>query len=338
MRNKLLIFLSITLIALGVVGIKTILFFNQNSNNESLAILEVDKGEGFNKVINRLVEKNIIRKSDKLSFKILGRVTGKDKNIKVGEYEVPAKVKPSRLLAILSSGKSRAYSLLIVEGDNIYEVADKVGKTGIANKQESLSYFTNAENVKKLLGEERPSLEGYLFPETYSYTKFTSLKELVSQMVKRTLKSYNQFKQESKTNLSRHEIITLASIIEKETGVGYERPLIASVFYNRIKKNMKLQTDPTILYGMLIETGTMPTNIRKKDILKPNKYNTYTFKGLPIGPIANPGHEAIKAALLPDTDDFYYFVSKNDGSHHFSKTYKEHNAAVIEYQIKRRKK
>lgn len=335
MKNKILITFSLIFIIAGCIGLKTVLFLNQSSKNNATELVAVEKGSSFNQLISALLKKNIIKPSDKISFKILGKLTGYDKKIKVGEYEVSSGLKPMALLGLFSSGKSKMYKMLIVEGDNMYEVAAKLGATTITTKEKALSLMKNKNFVKELLGEERVSLEGYLFPETYSYTKFTTLKEIIRLMVKQSLDAYNEIKPNSKTSLSRHEAIILASIIEKETGVGYERPLIASVFFNRLKKNMKLQTDPTILYGMLHETGVMPTNIRKKDILKPNKYNTYTFKGLPIGPIANPGYEAIKAALIPDNAEYFYFVSKNDGSHYFSKTYKEHNKAVRKYQLRK---
>ncbi len=335
MKNKILIILSLLIIAAGCLGIKTVLFLNQETKNDILEIVSINKGSSFNQLIKTLLIQKIIKPSDKLSFKILGKLTGYDKKIKAGEYELESGLKPMALLSLFSSGKSKMYKMLIVEGDNMYEVAEKLSQAKIATKEKALSLMKNKAFVKGLLGEEKISLEGYLYPETYSYTRFTTLKEIINLMVKQSLAAYNEMKAESKTSLSRHEIIILASIIEKETGVGYERPLIASVFYNRLKKDMKLQTDPTILYGMLHETGVMPTNIRKKDILKPNKYNTYTFRGLPIGPIANPGFEAIKAALMPDTAEYFYFVSKNDGSHYFSKTYKEHNEAVRKYQLRR---
>jgi UPF0755 protein len=131
-------------------------------------------------------------------------------------------------------------------------------------------------------------------------------------------------------------VITLASVVEKETGAPEERPVIASVFHNRLKKGMRLQSDPTILYGMLMKTGVMTKNIRKKDILAQTPYNTYTVRALPIGPIANPGKEAIKAVLNPGNTDFLYFVSRNDGTHVFSKTYEDHNKAVKAYQLNHR--
>jgi UPF0755 protein len=133
--------------------------------------------------------------------------------------------------------------------------------------------------------------------------------------------------------MGRHKVVTLASIIEKETGAPEERPLISSVFHNRLAKNMRLQTDPTIIYGILQKSGVMPSNIRKKDILEPTDYNTYTIFGLPPGPISSPGQLALEATLYPEKSDYLYFVSKNEGRHYFSKTYDEHKKAVEKYQL-----
>lgn len=134
----------------------------------------------------------------------------------------------------------------------------------------------------------------------------------------------------------RHKMIILASMIEKETGAPEERPTISSVFYNRMKKNMKFQSDPTIMYGMAVQRGAMVNNIRKSDILAKTPYNTYTVPSLPIGPIANPGKDAILAALKPEKTEFLYFVSMNEGRHYFSRSYQEHNEAVKKYQKDRR--
>ena len=137
-------------------------------------------------------------------------------------------------------------------------------------------------------------------------------------------------------SLSRHDIVTLASVIEKETGAPQERGIISSVFHNRLNKGMRLQSDPTIIYGYWVVSGEPLKNIRKKDILNPTPYNTYTIRALPVGPIANPGREAIKAAMFPEQSEHLYFVSKNDGTHIFTSTYKDHQKAVRDFQLNRK--
>ncbi len=178
------------------------------------------------------------------------------------------------------------------------------------------------------------SLEGYLFPETYFVTKSTDASTLIKTMVKRFKAVYNLVKSSAQIPMAMHDHVTLASIIEKETGDPRERPMIASVFHNRFKKKMKLQSDPTILYGMLeLNGGIMPRNIRKQDILNPTRYNTYTVAALPYGPIANPGQKSLEAAVNPASTNHLFFVSRNDGTHVFSKTLEEHNRAVQTWQL-----
>jgi UPF0755 protein len=183
-----------------------------------------------------------------------------------------------------------------------------------------------------MVGTLAPSLEGYLFPETYSLTKYTTVKELVQSMVQNFKETYKALGTPD-TGLSRQELVTLASVVEKETGAPEERPMIASVFYNRLKKGMPLQSDPTILYGIIDETGKPTDNITKADLTHFNRYNTYTVKKLPFGPISNPGREALVAVFHPANTEFLYFVSRNNGTHIFSKTYEEHLRAVRTFQI-----
>ena len=180
-------------------------------------------------------------------------------------------------------------------------------------------------------------LEGYLFPDTYLFSKNDGAEKIIKTMVQRFFEKIKNI-DFSQSELSPHQVVILASIVEKETGADFERPLISSVFHNRLKKKMKLQTDPTILYGILKKTGKETNNIRKKDILTPTGYNTYVIKGLPPGPISNPGIEAIKAVLKPRKSDKLYFVSKNDGTHVFSKNYRDHLRAVGKYQKKFKKR
>jgi UPF0755 protein len=181
-----------------------------------------------------------------------------------------------------------------------------------------------------------PSLEGYLYPETYSFSKFTGATAIVTTMVEKFLNEFQQvigpiplpFR-----GLARHQLVILASMIEKETGAPQERPLIASVFYNRLAKNMKLQSDPTTMYGYLVETGKPLKNITRNDLLRATPYNTYTVPSLPLGPIGNPGRDAIAAAVKPAESGYFFFVSHNDGTHQFSGTLADHNNAVKKFQL-----
>jgi UPF0755 protein len=172
-------------------------------------------------------------------------------------------------------------------------------------------------------------LEGYLFPDTYQFGRGISPSLIIDAMVKRFWQMVGPLTDRAKeTGMTMQEIVTLASIVEKETGQPSERPLIASVFLNRLKSGMRLESDPTVIYGLENFDG----NLRKKDLVQRSPYNTYVIHGLTPGPICNPGLESIKAVIFPAKTDYLYFVSKNDGSHHFSRTLSEHNQAVERYQ------
>jgi UPF0755 protein len=240
---------------------------------------------------------------------------------------------PKDVLAAIVSGKSIEYSVSIPEGYNVFEIADVFQKKGIASHDEFLKIVRDPNLVKELLGEGAPSLEGYLFPETYMYTKFTSATGIVRMMVSRFKENWTKISALGNLPLGERDLVTLASIIEKETGAPEERPLISSVFYNRMKINMRLQTDPTVIYGIWEKTGSWDRNISKADLLTPNRYNTYTFTGLPYGPIANPGFDALKAAVQPGTSDYLFFVSKNNGTHTFSKDLAGHVRAIEKFQL-----
>ncbi|RYZ86132.1 MAG: endolytic transglycosylase MltG, partial [Proteobacteria bacterium] len=222
----------------------------------------------------------------------------------------------------------------VAEGLNIYEVAALYEAQGFGKKEDFLAVVKDPALIKQLLGEDAVSLEGYLYPETYMITKFEGTKDLVTSMVRRFLSVYKELGAETALpGWSRHQIVTLASIVEKETGAGLDRPVISSVFHNRLKLKMKLQTDPTILYGLADMSGVMGNSIRREDILKPSRYNTYVINALPPGPISNPGKEAMMAALKPATTSFLYFVSRNDGTTVFSESLDRHNSAVQKFQV-----
>ena len=177
-----------------------------------------------------------------------------------------------------------------------------------------------------------PSTEGYLFPDTYVLSKGMGARQILDLMINRFWQVFNSLVQGRDLPMSIREIVTLASIVEKETGLAEERPVIASVFLNRLKKRMRLESDPTVIYDLKDFDG----NLTKKHLQAPSPYNTYRHLGLPPGPIANPGRASLEAVLKPAQTSYLYFVSKNDGSHFFSSTLKEHNRAVVRYQKRRR--
>ena len=293
--------------------------------------LTVPKGATFASVARRLEEKDVV--SDAASLIVLARlrrVTGK---IQAGEYEIETPILPEDVLDVFVSGSVRLYKVTVPEGFTARQIARRVERAGVGSADEFLRWAMAPETAHAF-GVDADTLEGYLFPDTYNFSKTTTVDQLVEMMVRR----FNQVaddamrRKAAAADFTVNEWVTLASIVEKETGRPSERPRIASVFLNRLKLGMKLQSDPTVIYGIRNFDG----NIRRKDLRAKTPYNTYVIDGLPPGPICSPGEDALRAVLKPEKTDYLYFVSKNNGSHHFSRTYKEHAAAVRRYQIERR--
>ena len=223
--------------------------------------------------------------------------------------------------------------MTIPEGLTIPEIAQALEKSNIVTADDFLNAVAELAQSKEW-GIPAESLEGYLFPETYSFRKGVSAESVAREMVNTFYKQIATVAPDGFLDdpEALHEIVTLASIIEKETGAEHERKIISAVFTNRLKKNMLLQSDPTVIYALPKFDG----NIRRKDLSYDSPYNTYKYPGLPPGPIASPGLGSLDAALSPASESYLYFVSKNNGEHHFSKTLREHNNAVRKYQLNKR--
>jgi UPF0755 protein len=229
-------------------------------------------------------------------------------------------------------GKVYLHRLTIPEGYNLIQIARAVETEGFASEADFLK-AANDPDLVHAKGIDAQTFEGYLFPDTYYFPRGVTPENIISIMVKRFRSVFTpEWEEHAKTlGLNIHQVITLASIIEKEAAVADERPVISSVFHNRLKRNMRLESDPTVIYGIEDYNG----NITRKDLAHPTPYNTYTIKGLPPGPISNTGAKAIEAALFPADTKFLYFVSRNDQTHHFSTNFKDHNRAVRKYQLGR---
>ena len=293
-------------------------------------ILNVPPGKTFYELAEDLEEQKLIRKS--LYFKLLVRLYNLPV-LQVGEYNLSQKESLWTQFQKIRQGKIHYIFITFAEGLNHYEIGEILKNYDWPEHENFLKLITDKTFIKNLLKKDLPSLEGYLFPETYDLSKHMTAKVFLTRMVENFFKNYSSILK-TPSSFSRHEIVTFASLIEKETGVPQERPLISSVFHNRLKKNMKLQTDPTILYSLYLKKGfSIEKNIRKQDILSPSPYNTYVIYGLPKGPIANPGKESLQAVLQPASTKYFYFVSRNDGTHVFSENYAEHKKQVYKYQI-----
>ncbi len=286
----------------------------------------IPEGSTFQQVASLLEREGLIR--SRSAFLLLGRSQSADRKIHAGEYELNASMLPGDILARLLTGQVVLHPMTIPEGLTAVQIADLVAQHGV-DRAEFLRLTQDRPFIDSL-GISARTLEGYLYPDTYKFPRGVKAREVIVAMVDHLKVVMGpEFKARAKElNMTDHEVLTLASVIEKETGAGTERPEISAVFHNRLKKHIPLQSDPTVIYGLPNFDG----NIHKKDLSSPSPYNTYRVSGLPPGPIANPGIEAIKAALHPSGSRALYFVSRNDGTHHFSSTLTEHNEAVEKYQ------
>ncbi|NUM59054.1 MAG: endolytic transglycosylase MltG [Bdellovibrionaceae bacterium] len=312
--------------------------FQPSTPQAKEVIFEVTPQKSFIAIAQELEKAQLIKNAK--FFNIYARLTGYRSKIKVGEYALRANMRPKEILAVITSGISIAKPLTIPEGYNIFEIAEVIAKFGLASKEDFLKLVFDKNYIKTVLSgdpelSEVESLEGFLYPETYQVTKYMDLKEVIAAQVKQFRQVFKTVLLEKKiNNLNSKQILTLASIIEKETGNPSERGLISSVFHNRLAKKMRLQTDPTILYGKPIQSKTLENNITKADLVSTtNPYNTYTIPALPPGPISNPGKASLMAAVQPATTNYLYFVSQNDGTSRFTESLNDHNKNVQETQL-----
>ncbi|MBU1232649.1 MAG: endolytic transglycosylase MltG [Proteobacteria bacterium] len=266
---------------------------------------------------------------DDIRFLIVARYLGLSAKLQAGEFALHRGQTPGDLLRELASARPIQHVVTIPEGLTIVDIAAIFASGGWCDRDEFIRLAKDPDFLKSLGLESRATLEGYLYPDTYHLTRNGhSAADLLRMQVRRFFSVWQDLQTEGSSPLSPYEVLILASMVEKETGQASERPLIAGVFHNRLKKGMRLQSDPTVIYGLENFSG----NLTRKDLKTPSPYNTYTLDRLPAGPICNPGQEALFAVLHPAESKFLYFVSKNDGSHHFSKSLREHNRAVNKYQ------
>lgn len=321
-RNELLFKLGVALVTIVVVG-SLMLYqnytkeFNLGDNTVSIII---KPGDSLNKVIGDLLENKVVY--SKLMLKYPARLRGIDKKLVPGRYDFTGANSCRSVLDRLEKGDYLRIKLTIPEGSTIWETSAL-----IANKLELDSAVIHDFDKDSTFLEELnlPGLEGYLFPETYFIPWGTSEKDVVHLLVEMFHRQTDPlWAKEIDGQLTSYEILSLASIIEAETGAVDERTMVSSVYYNRLQRKMKLDADPTVIYGL----GGLNRPLWRKDLRKDTPYNTYMHKGLPPTPINSPGLASIRAALNPEKSDYLYFVAGNDGKHIFSKTITEHNRAI----------
>lgn len=300
--------------------------------------LRIDGGTSVRKISELLEEKGVIKCAS--CFRIYITATGNGSKLRAGDYEFESGLTASDVITKLLTGDFKTYKVTFVEGWTVDQMADYLRSLQFIENENFADEFVNLTKDKDFIDTlniswETPTLEGYLFPSTYEVYKLREPEKLIKLMVGEFKRRFaDKIKRKSdQLGLKPHQIVIMSSIVEKETGASGERPLVASVFYNRLERGMLLQSDPTTIYGIKDFDG----NLTKRDLANPHKYNTYVHPGLPPGPIANAGEASIKATLNPEDTEYFYFVSKNNGSHVFSKNLSEHNKNVWEYQLNRSK-
>jgi UPF0755 protein len=300
------------------------------SKTASTKVIFLTKGTPLKKVSEILEQEGIIK--DRRFFVFLTTILGKKAKVKAGEYEFHTQMLPIEVLDALIKGQVKRHLVTIPEGYTLSQIAQLLEDLNLMEGKEFLQKasspaFINALGLSQLAG---PTLEGYLFPDTYHLVREMDPEEALRMMVRQFKKVFGPdlSNRALESGISEREAVILASIIEKETPLPEEKPLISAVFHNRLKKKIPLQSDPTVIYGIKNFNG----NLTKEDLLRPTPYNTYRIAGLPPTPICNPGKDSLLAAVNPAPVSYLYFVSKNDGSHYFSCDLEEHNRAVWKYQ------
>jgi len=292
----------------------------------------IERGTGLAKIAYQLEGNGLIRNAR--LFVALARYRELETGLHAGEFLVSPAWSANEVLDHLISGKVRSYPVVVPEGLRSPDIATRVEAAGLGSGDEFLAAVNDAEFAREL-GIEATNLEGYLFPDTYRLPKGLTGRAVARVMVEQFERVWQDIEPLAPaTGLDRHQIVTLASIVEKETGAAEERPVIAAVFLNRLQRGMRLETDPTVIFGIPDFDGNL-RRVHLED--ESNPYNTYRIRGLPPGPIASPGRDALRAVVQPATSDYLFFVARGDGTHKFSVSYAEHDRAVDEFQRRRRR-
>ena len=332
MKNKKFIIIAASLLIILVMLIVTFLYAPIWGSSKAKEF-SIKKGASSKKVALILKDNNVFPFPN--LFLASATLLGYSRNLNSGDYLITEKSSLLGIFKTLKEGKGAKVIVTIIEGLTAKQIFEELKKSKLQNDGNYQIYFTDKNFINSVnLPQEAKNLEGFLFPETYHFSRFSNEKQILKKMIATfQLRAAEQLNNAKDTKLSFYELLTMASIIEKETSKDNEKAKIASVFYNRLKRGYKLQTDPTVIYGIKNFNG----NLTKKDLITPSPYNSYLNKGLPPTPISNPGLVAIKAATNPAKTKYLYFVGKGDGTSYFSKNLKEHNRVVRKYQKTRQK-
>lgn len=335
MKKIIVILLVVIFIIALVVGVDiNNKVFKPYKGYEQEVVLDIVKGSTVSEIARRLYREKII--PSHIYFTLYYKLFFSSLPLKSGEYRFHRPLTMKQVIMKLNTGKVLLYKITIKEGMTVRETAEFLESGHNMDRERFLKACQNTALIREF-DPQAGDLEGYLFPETYLVPRSTGEEEMVELMVKRFKKSFSHshYWRAREIQLSIRDVVTLASLIEKETSSRDERFLISSVFHNRLKIGMPLACDPTIVY-VLQKENRYTGRLRWKDLKLDSPYNTRIYKGLPPGPICSPGIASIEAALYPDNTDYLYFVAKDSRSHYFSKTLKEHNWAVRKYIINKK--
>jgi len=323
--------LLLLLVGIAFIFLTSFLYFafSPVDDRHVTSTVDIPRGTGFVEIVDILEKTGLVR--NKPYFYTLAILKRSSRHIRAGEYELASSMSPNEIIGRLVRGMIKGYKVTIPEDWSLQEIADLLSSSEfrLVNRDAFLAMARDRDFLRSL-NIQGPSAEGYLFPNTYIFNRTTGPREIIKAMVHQFWKAFTpeMRARAEQMGLSVHEAVTLASLIGKETGLKSEKALISAVFRNRLQRDMKLQCDPTAVYDLERFNGA----VKRSHLRRKSPYNTYVIEGLPPGPIANPGADSLQAALHPAAADFLYFVSRQDGSHEFSKTYLAHNEAIIKYR------
>ncbi|HON38515.1 MAG: endolytic transglycosylase MltG [Desulfomonilia bacterium] len=317
-------FLVVVFICTSILAvIHTYTFITTPSNPPESLLMEIKPGTSAWEISRQLEEKGVI--TDSLMFMAIATGTGKVTHLQAGTYVFEGRHYPLDIMHILFKGRTLKYRITIPEGSTIFDIASIVAETGLLSREE---FFNSAQDPETtaFFGIDAPSMEGFLYPDTYYLAPHMTPREIMGKMVERFHEVFtgDMLRRAQELDMSVVQVVILASIIEKEAVLSREMPIISSVFHNRLKCGMRLQSDPTAIYGI----DGFRRRISSKDLKRDTPYNTYRYGGLPPGPICNPGVKAISAALWPADTKYLFFVSQGNGTHYFSRSHTEHRDAI----------
>jgi UPF0755 protein len=321
-RTWLSVFLGFALLAMGLVIFLSLLNSHPSGDRRFIPFV-IAPGETFGRVSDRLKADGLVRSRE--FFYYSGRLTGRSGKMKAGEYELNTHMSASEILEVIIGSSVKLVRVTILEGMTMFQVASRLEEMGLVDKAQFLELCWDPVFLEELMIPSF-SVEGYLFPETYYLARGTSARRMIRTFVEMFWAKIDDddLERARRLNMSIHQAVTMASVIEKETGLTGEMGLISSVFHNRIAKRMRLQSDPTAIYDIMPYGG----RVTRDHLFRKTPFNTYQIPGLPLTPVSNPGLMAIRAALNPQQTPYLFFVSRRDGSHHFSATYEEHKKAI----------